>query len=54
MIYHIYMNGQCLFKDLNESEFQVIWGRMYHSYFGEQISYAAFEEEKIEEMEPSV
>ena len=36
--YHIYFNGQCLFKNLSESEFQVIWGRMYHSYYGEQIS----------------
>ena len=53
MIYHIYLNGQCLFKDLNEGEFQVIWGRIYHSYYGEQISYSAMQEEKVEEMECS-
>ena len=38
--YHIYFNGQCLFKNLDESEFQVIWGRLYHSYYGEQITFS--------------
>ena len=51
--YHIYFNGQCLFKNLNESEFQVIWGRIYHSYYGEQITYSAIACEKMEEMECS-
>ncbi len=31
--YHIYLKDRCLFKDLNEDEFQVIWGRLYHSYW---------------------
>ena len=42
--YHIYFNGQFLFKNLNEDEFAVIWGRMYHSYYGEQISYSLIED----------
>tara|TARA_B100000902_G_scaffold206444_1_gene196692 strand:+ start:318 stop:488 length:171 start_codon:yes stop_codon:yes gene_type:complete len=31
--FHIYLNDRCLFKDLNEKEFNVIWGRIYHSYW---------------------
>ena len=56
MTYHIYFNGQCLFKNLDESEFQVIWGRMYHSYYGEQISYSLIEDTdntKELDLEPS-
>ena len=31
--YHIYLKDRCLFKDLNEDEFKVIWCRIYHSYW---------------------
>ena len=31
--YHIYLDERCLFKNLDESEFNVIWGRLYHSYW---------------------
>ena len=31
--FHIYLNDRCLFKDLNEKEFKIIWGRIYHSYW---------------------
>mgnify|MGYP001199417116 FL=1 len=31
--FHIYLNDRCLFKDLNEEEFDVIWGRIYKSYW---------------------
>jgi len=41
--YHIYLQEQCLFKDLNEEEFNVIWGRIYKSYFKDEITY-----EKVE------
>ena len=37
--YHIYFDEQCLFKNLNENEFQIIWSRIYHSYYGERIAY---------------
>ena len=37
--YHIYFDGQCLFKNLTESEFNIIYGKIYSSYFGERISY---------------
>ena len=41
--YHIYLHEQCLFKDLNEEEFDIIWGRIYKSYFTDEITY-----EKVE------
>ena len=31
--YHIYLKDRCLFKDLNDDEFNIIWGRLYHSYW---------------------
>ena len=37
--YHIYLKDKCLFKDLNESEFDVIWGRLYRSYWTEDVTY---------------
>ena len=37
--YHIYFNGQCLFKNLNEGEFDIIWSKIYSSYYGEQITF---------------
>ena len=37
--YHIYFNGQCLFKNLDEGEFDIIWSKIYSSYYGEQITY---------------
>tara|TARA_B100001250_G_scaffold192963_1_gene165885 strand:+ start:337 stop:510 length:174 start_codon:yes stop_codon:yes gene_type:complete len=42
-IYHIYLQEQCLFKDLNKEEFDIIWGRIYKSYFKDEITY-----EKVE------
>jgi len=37
--YHIYLNDKCLFKNLNKEEFDIIWGRIYHSYFKEELTY---------------
>ena len=37
--YHIYLEDRCLFKDLNEGEFDIIWGRLYRSYYKEEITY---------------
>ena len=47
--YHIYLEEKCLFKDLNDEEFKVIWGRIYKSYFKDDLTYVA-----IEEMEKDV
>ena len=37
--YHIYMHDKCLFKDLNEEEFNIIWNRLYTSYWTEEVTY---------------
>ena len=38
--YHIYLEDKCLFKNLNESEFDIIWGRLYTSYWNGDITYS--------------
>ena len=43
--YHIYLRDECLFKDLSESEFEVIWGRIYQTYFMEELSYSEITED---------
>ena len=42
--YHIYFDGQCLFKNLTENEFNIIYGKIYSSYFGERITYEVITE----------
>ena len=37
--YHIYLRGECLFKDLDDYEFNLIWGRIYQSYFKDELTY---------------
>ena len=37
--YHIYLNDKCLFKNLNEEEFDIIWNKLYTSYWKEEITY---------------
>jgi len=44
--YHIYLKDECLFKDLTEWEFNIIWRRIYRSYFTEDLSYSEIVEEK--------
>ena len=40
MTYHIYFKDQCIFKNLNKDEFDLIWGRIYRSYHTDDITYA--------------
>jgi len=51
--FHIYLKDECLFKDLDRGEFDVIWGRIYKSYFKEDISYSEITENPIKEYEES-
>ena len=37
--YHIYLRNEVLFKDLDEREFEVIWGRLFHSYYRDELTY---------------
>jgi|TARA_R100001082_G_scaffold71177_1_gene40571 hypothetical protein len=54
--YHVYLKDEVLFKDLNEEEFDVIWGRLFHSYYREELSYSLIEDTdntKELDLEPS-
>ena len=54
--YHVYLNNQVLFKDLSDWEFEVIWGRLFHSYYREELSYSLIEDTdntKELDLEPS-
>ncbi len=42
--YHVYLDDRCLFKNLDEEEFKVVWGRLYHSYW-DGLTYAEMTEE---------
>tara|TARA_B100001113_G_scaffold238199_1_gene195806 strand:+ start:107 stop:280 length:174 start_codon:yes stop_codon:yes gene_type:complete len=46
--YHVYLNNEVLFKDLDEREFEVIWGRLFHSYYKEELTYSEIGEEPNE------
>ena len=45
--YHIYLKDRCLFKDLDEEEFRVIWGRLYRSYW-DDITYSEVTDNPIQ------
>jgi len=46
--YHIYLNERCLFKNLSQQEFNVIWGRLYHSYWdGLEYSEVNIDEQQL-------
>ena len=39
--YHIYFEDKCLFKNLTEEEFELIWAKMYRSYHTDSGSYSS-------------
>ena len=47
--YHIYLNDKCLFKNLNEEEFNIIWNKLYTSYWKEEITYTEVNEMSVED-----
>ncbi len=47
--YHIYLNDKCLFKNLNEEEFNLIWNKLYTSYWREEITYTEINEMSVED-----
>ena len=42
--YHIYLNDKCLFKNLNEEEFETIRNKIYWSYWREELTYTEVSE----------
>ena len=52
--YHIYLeDNKCLFKNLNEEEFDIIWNRLYTSYWKDELTYTEVTENPIEIYEES-
>ena len=51
--YHIYLNEKCLFKNLNEEEFNIIWSKLYTSYWKDEISYAEITDTPLPSLEES-
>jgi len=45
--YHIYFENKCIFKNLDEDEFDLIWNRIYKSYFQDDLTYEYVEEEVV-------
>lgn len=37
--FHIYLRDEVLFKDLDQYEFDLIWGRIYKSYYKDDLTY---------------
>ena len=42
--YHIYLEDKCLFKNVNEEEFKIIWNKLYTSYWKDDITYSEVSE----------
>ena len=52
--YHIYLeDNKCLFKNLNEEEFDIIWNKLYTSYCKEDITYEEITETPLPTLEES-
>ena len=49
--YHIYFEDKCLFKNLTEEEFDLIWDKIYRSYHTDSLSFSVCigDECKLEE-----
>ena len=44
--YHIYQHAKCLFKNLNEEEFNIIWSKLYTSYWDDELTYTEITNEE--------
>ena len=50
--YHIYLeDNKCLFKNLNEEEFKIIWNKLYTSYWKEELTYVEVSENPTYQMQ---
>ena len=52
--YHIYLeDNKCLFKNLNEEEFKIIWIKLYTSYWKDERTYEEITETPLPSLEES-
>tara|TARA_Y100000287_G_scaffold164641_1_gene146049 strand:+ start:359 stop:535 length:177 start_codon:yes stop_codon:yes gene_type:complete len=43
--YHVYLKEKVLFKNLDEEEFRVVWGRIFKSYWKDDLSYVVCDDD---------
>ena len=51
--YHIYLEDKCLFKKVNEEEFDIIWNKLYTSYWKEELTYEEITDTPLPSLEES-
>ena len=51
--YHIYLEDKCLFKNVNEEEFKVIWNKLYTSYWKDELTYTEISDIQLPAREES-
>ena len=52
--YHIYLeDNKCLFKNLNEEEFDIIWNKLYTSYWKDELTYTEVSDVQLPSLEES-
>ena len=47
------MEDKCLFKNVNEEEFNIIWNKLYTSYWKEELTYTEVSENPTLALEES-
>ena len=51
--YHIYLEDKCLFKNVNEDEFNIIWNKLYTSYWKDELTYTEVSDVQLPSLEES-
>ena len=51
--YHIYLEDKCLFKNVNEEEFDIIWNKLYTSYWKDELTYTEVSDVQLASLEES-
>ena len=52
--YHIYLeDNKCLFKNVNEEEFDIIWNKLYTSYWKDELTYTEVSDVQLPSLEES-
>ena len=51
--YHIYLEDKCLYKNVNEEEFDIIWNKLYTSYWKDELTYTEVSDVQLPSLEES-
>ena len=51
--YHIYLEDKCLFKNVNDEEFNIIWNKLYTSYWKDELTYTEISDIQLPSLEES-